>query len=62
MSITSTPSVPGTAPESPPAEPAGRHSPELAAELNRLETAERQAQDRRRQEELARQRELARFD
>ena len=34
----------------------------LATELNRIETTERAAQDRRQQEELARQRELARFD
>lgn len=34
----------------------------LATELNRIETTERAVQDRRQQEELARQRELARFD
>jgi len=37
-------------------------SAELATELNRIETTERAGQDRRQQEELARQRELARFD
>lgn len=34
----------------------------LATEINRIETTERAVQDRRQQEELARQRELARFD
>ena len=37
-------------------------SSELAAELNRLETAERTERYRRAQEELAKQRVLARFD
>lgn len=41
---------------------AGQRSPELAQELNRLETAEQADRDRRAQEELARLRELARFD
>lgn len=34
----------------------------LATEINRIETTERAVQDRRQQEALARQRELARFD
>lgn len=37
-------------------------SSELAAELHRLETVERTERDRRAQEELAKQRELARYD
>lgn len=37
-------------------------SAELAAELERLETTERTERDRRAQEELAKQRDMARFD
>ena len=37
-------------------------SPELARELDRLESTERNARDRKRQEEVARLRELARYD
>lgn len=38
------------------------HSPELADELKRLETEERVAADRRKQEEIARLREQSRHD
>jgi len=55
-----TPSAPQLTP--PMVEPQKPHSPELAAELNRLETEARVEEDRRKQDELARLRELARFD
>lgn len=45
-----------------PQKDAPASSAELASELQRIETTEKAAQDRRNQEEFARQRELARFD
>ena len=45
-----------------PQKDAPASSAELASEMQRIETTEKAAQDRRNQEELARQRELARFD
>jgi hypothetical protein len=51
-----------TTPQAPAEATASQPSAALATELNRIETTERAVQDRRQQEELARQRELARFD
>ena len=60
---TKTPPTTEAVPETKPAEPQTQtQSAVLADELNRLETTERAERDRRKQEELARLRELARFD
>lgn len=54
--------TPNATPVTQPQKDAPASSAELASEMQRIETTERAAQDRRNQEALARQRELARFD